>query len=90
MCLLTFDTRYRSDDLNRQAALDFLSDAWLNLLTLDAQFQLLGVASKPEFRLPDEVDFEGAESRMPAALVYLNGARTEWGSARIATTTFDA
>lgn len=79
MCLLTFDTRYRSDDLNRQAALDFLSDAWLNLLTLDAQFQLLGVASKPEFQALDEaISRELNRGDAKRLFVYLNGAPTEW------------
>lgn len=79
MCLLTFDTRYRSDDLNRQAALSFLSDAWLDSLTLDARHQLFGTASKPEFQAVDEaISRELNRDDARRLLVYLNGDPSEW------------
>ena len=79
MCLLTFDTRYRTDDLNRQAALEFLSDEWLNSLVLDDQFQLLGASSKPECQTVEEAitrELNRGDARR--LFVYLNGDHTEW------------
>lgn len=79
MCLLTFDTRYRTDDLNRQAALGFMTDAWLDSVALDAKHQLLGVVSKPEYQAINEAIFRelnrGDAKRL---LVYLNGSVPEW------------
>jgi ATP-dependent helicase YprA (DUF1998 family) len=79
MCLLTFDTRYRSDDLNRQAALEFLSDDWLDSLALDDRYQLLGAASKPEFQSVDEaISRELNRGDAKRLFVYLNGDLAEW------------
>ncbi len=38
MCLLTFDTRFRAEQLDRQKALAFLTEEWLDLLALQAPF----------------------------------------------------
>lgn len=79
MCLLTFDTRYRLDDLNRQAALDFLSEAWLDSLALDARHQLLGGASKPEFQAVDEaLSRELNRGDAKRLFVYLNESSADW------------
>lgn len=79
MCLLTFDTRYRAEDLNRQAALCFLNDAWLDSLTLDTRHQLLGSASKPEFQAVDEaISRELNRGDAKCLFVYLNGNPNEW------------
>jgi ATP-dependent helicase YprA (DUF1998 family) len=79
MCLLTFDTRYRTDDLNRQVALGFISDAWLDSLSLDVKNQLLGVASKPEHQTINEAIIRelnrGDAKRL---LIYLNDNLTGW------------
>lgn len=48
-CLLTFDTRYRLDDLDRHAALAFLSTAWMSSLSLRDADQHFGDSSKAEF-----------------------------------------
>jgi hypothetical protein len=79
MCLLTFDTRYRTDDLNRQAALGFISDTWLDSLSLDIKHQLLGVASKPEHQTINEaISRELNRGDAKRLLLYLNGNLTEW------------
>lgn len=79
MCLLTFDTRYRTDDLNRQAALGFMTDAWLDSLALDTKHQLLGVASKPEYQAINEaISRELNRGDAKRLLVYLNGSVPEW------------
>lgn len=78
-CLLTFDTRYRAEHLNRQAALEFLSDDWLDSLALDARHQLLGPASKAEFQAIDEAilrELNRGDARR--LYVYLNGPADEW------------
>ncbi len=79
MCLLTFDTRYRSDELNRQKALGFLTDEWLDALALDTQHQLLGSASKAEFQAVDEsISRELNRGDARHLYVYLNGEPSEW------------
>lgn len=79
MCLLTFDTRYRSDELNRQEALAFLSEDWLNSLALDVQYQLLGSTSKAEFQAVNEaISRELNRGDASHLYVYLNGNPSEW------------
>lgn len=79
MCLLTFDTRYRADDLNRQAALEFLSEDWLDSLALDARHQLLGPTSKAECHTIDEaISRELNRGDAKQLYVYLNGPAAEW------------
>jgi superfamily II DNA/RNA helicase len=45
-CLISFDTKYISQLLDRQLALQFLSQGFLNLVNLPAELQLLGPSSK--------------------------------------------
>lgn len=42
-CLLTYDTRFRLGDLNRFAALEFLSEEWLQHLALQADDAVFGM-----------------------------------------------
>lgn len=79
MCLLTFDTRYRAEELNRQAALDFLTDEWLDSLALDTSHQLLGPVSRAEFQAVDEaISRELNRGDAKRLYVYLNGRPDEW------------
>lgn len=79
MCLLTYDTRFRTDELNRQAALDFLTDDWLNSLSLDERHQLFGPVTKAEFQAVDEaISRELNRGDATRLFVYLNGEPLEW------------
>lgn len=79
MCLLTFDTRFRADDLNRQKALEFLSIDWLDALNLEPGNQLLGPASQAEFQTVQEAitrEINRGDARQ--LYVYLHGNPEEW------------
>jgi len=79
MCLLTFDTRYRADELDRQRALGFLTPGWLDSLALDARDQLLGRATRAEFQPVDEaISRELNRGDAKRLYVYLNGDPREW------------
>ena len=78
-CLLTFDTRHQSDDLNRHDALTFLSEAWVDSLALAPQHQLLGRASRAEFQPLDEaIHRELNAGNVRKLFIYLNGEPSEW------------
>lgn len=79
MCLLTFDTRYRTDELDRLQALSFLTDEWLDSLALSTQHQLLGPMSKAEFQAVDEaISRELNRGDAKRLFVYLNGEPIDW------------
>lgn len=79
LCLLTFDTRYRSDELDRLKALSFLTDEWLDSLALSIQHQLLGPTSKAEFQAVDEaISRELNRGDAKCLFVYLNGDPIDW------------
>jgi hypothetical protein len=50
-CLLTFDTRFRTDSLDRHAAAAFLTDTWLQQLQLPEEQQLFGAASRADYQI---------------------------------------
>ncbi len=52
-CLLTFDTQYRIDLLDRHKTLEFLAKGILNGIRLPKDRQLLGSRSQPEFEPVD-------------------------------------
>jgi hypothetical protein len=78
-CLLHFDTRFRMDDLNRHAALAFLTDRWLiefQLRDEDAQF---GHGTQAEFQtLPEAITLGLARPGVEELRLYLAGNPTEW------------
>ena len=79
MCLLTFDTRYRADELDRVQALSFLTNEWLVSLALSTQHQLLGPRSKAEFQAVDEaISRELNRGDAKRLFVYLNGEPIDW------------
>ena len=78
-CLLTFDTRFRSDDLDRQTALSFMTQQWIDALVLSSDDQLLGATSQAEYQPADEAitrEFNRGNARK--LYVYLNGDPLEW------------
>ena len=79
MCLLTFDTRFRVVDLDRQKALAFLSSEWLDALALESHNQLLGPASQAEFQtLQEAIAREINRGDARHLYVYLHGSPEEW------------
>lgn len=79
MCLLTFDTRFRVADLDRQKALAFLSKEWLDALALELHNQLLGPASQAEFQtLQEAIAREINRGDARHLYVYLHGSPEEW------------
>ena len=79
MCLLTFDTRFRVADLDRQKALAFLGSEWLDSLALEPHNQLLGPASQAEFQtLQEAVSREINRGDARHLYVYLHGSTEEW------------
>lgn len=55
-CVLDFDQRFAADSLDRRAALEVLSDAWLNSLRLPDEYAYFGVGSRSEYRhLPEAI-----------------------------------
>lgn len=55
-CLLSYDTRLRFDDLNRHAALGFLTNEWTNLLRLPPEYSYFGPLSTAEYQpLPEAI-----------------------------------
>ncbi len=78
-CLLSFDTRFRVDSLDRKAALNFLTQEWLDLLALPDQELMFGPTSQAEYQPVDEaITRELNRSGVNRLHVYLNGAHTEW------------
>lgn len=78
-CLLHFDTRFRMDDLNRHAALEFLTDRWLDEFQLrdeDAQF---GHGTQAESQtLPEAITLGLARPGVEELRLYLAGNPSEW------------
>lgn len=78
-CVLTFDTRFRSEGLDRKAALGFLTDEWLSRLQLPEAMQFFGVSSLAEHQeLAESITQEinrGAAERLH---IYLHGEPSEW------------
>jgi hypothetical protein len=47
-CLLSFDTRFRTADIKRDNAIQFLSTEWLNSLSIPESFRVFGTSSRLE------------------------------------------
>lgn len=78
-CLLTFDTRHESDNLNRHAALKFLTDGWMDSLALDEKHRLLGEESKAEFQpLNEAIHREINTGNICNLYIYLDNELSEW------------
>lgn len=78
-CLLTFDTRFRLDSLDRHAALRFLSDEWIQSLQLPDDMQLFGKASRAEYQpLAEAITRELNRTSAKRLYVYMTGDPPEW------------
>ncbi len=79
-CLLHFDTRFQTDNLDRHAALAFLTESWLQAFQLrdeDAQFGR--TRSYAEFQtLPEAITRELARPRVEELRLFLVGNPLEW------------
>jgi hypothetical protein len=78
-CLLDFDTRFRQDDIDRKAALEFLTERWLDEFRLkneDAQF---GPSTRAEFQtLPEAITRELAHAGVEELRLFLVGDPSDW------------
>lgn len=79
-CLLEYDTRFRIDDLNRHAALEFLSTRWLESLELDDDHAFFGKGlSDAEFQtLPEAITRELSRPRSESLNLILHGNPEDW------------
>ena len=79
-CLLDFDTRFRSEDLNRHAALAFVSEDWMKALALPEEYAYFGKAkSTAEHQsLPEAITRELATPSTKALRIYLAGDASDW------------
>lgn len=78
-CILTFDTRFRADSLDRHAALRFLSEDWIQSLQLPEAQQFFGVASRSEYQsISEAITRELNQTRATRLLVYAAGELADW------------
>lgn len=79
-CLLHFDTRFRVDELNRHAALEFLTEEWLQKLALPEDLALFGsLNSQAEHRPLSEAVTQALSAPGAAELrLFLSGKAEDW------------
>jgi DEAD/DEAH box helicase domain-containing protein len=78
-CLLTFDTRFRLDNLDRHAALRFLTTEWVIALQLPSELQLFGDSSRAEYQpIGEAIARELNRTTATRLLVYLAGDPSDW------------
>ena len=78
-CLLTFDTRFHLDSLNRQAALQFLTNEWIDALQLPAAQQMFGPTSCAEYQpLSEAITRELNRTSARRLYVFVTGDTAEW------------
>lgn len=78
-CLLTYDTRFNIDHLDRHAALSFLTEDWLQALQLPEEQQLFGDQSCADYQpLAEAITRELNRSNARSLAIYLNGDVAEW------------
>ncbi|RDE49212.1 MAG: DUF1998 domain-containing protein [Candidatus Accumulibacter meliphilus] len=78
-CVLDFDQRFAADSLNRGAALEFLSDAWLNSLRLPDEYAYFGVGSIPEYRRLPEAIWSVVSAYSPSGVrLFAAGSPVDW------------
>lgn len=78
-CVLSFDTRFRTDGMNRQAALAFLSDEWLVRLQLPEGMQFFGASSSAEHQaLAESITREINRGAARQLHLYLHGDPSDW------------
>lgn len=78
-CLLDFDTRFSIDDLDRHAGRRFLSETWLNSLSLPDELAIFGDTSMAEYQtLPEAITRELAGPASTLLRIYLHGNPSDW------------
>lgn len=79
-CLLHYDTRFRVDELDRYAALRFLTEDWLDKLALPEELQLFGTGvSQAEYRpLHESVTQDLAVPDALELRIYLSEEIAKW------------
>lgn len=78
-CLLTFDTRFRLDSLDRHAALRFLSEEWIQSLQLPNDQQLFGKTSRAEYQpLAEAITRELNLTSARRLSVFMAGDSSDW------------
>lgn len=78
-CLLTYDTQYMVDILNRKAALAVLTTDLLDGMTLPEDIRFFGAASRLEFdRLVTALGRETQRSGTDEVRIYLGGPAAQW------------
>lgn len=79
-CLLTYDTRFRISDLDRNLALEFLTKEWMLRLQLDTEDAFFGpLDSHAEFQsLPEAIYREWTRPDAMELRIYLSGEPSLW------------
>lgn len=79
-CLLSFDTRFEADRLNRHAALEWINHTWLTGLALPAPLQVFGPHSQAEITtLHEAVERTITQDDSPKTIaVYLLAPAEAW------------
>lgn len=78
-CVLDFDQRFAADSLDRHAALEILSEAWLNNLRLPEELAFFGPASRPEYQRLQEALWQVVTRQgVPGVRLYAGGAPETW------------
>jgi len=79
-CLLDFETRFRSDDLNRHAALAFASERWLAEFALPKERAYFGESrsSAEHQSLPEALTRELTAPGAKSLRIYLAGDAANW------------
>lgn len=78
-CVLDFDQRFVADHLNRHAALQVLTVAWMNSLALPESLAYFGASSRPEYsRLSEGIWREAVKDDVVEIRLYAGGKCETW------------
>lgn len=79
-CILDFDQRFAFDGIDRFAALNCLTDNWLNMLRLPNELALFGEASQPEYcGLSEAILRENSQRDIRVARLFFSGRNADLG-----------
>jgi hypothetical protein len=78
-CVLDFDQRFAADSLNRHAALEVLTNHWLESLRLPDNYRYFGSDSLPEYRqLPEAIWNAVTNQSANTVRLYAGGDAADW------------
>ncbi|WGG51454.1 helicase C-terminal domain-containing protein [Rugamonas sp. DEMB1] len=78
-CLLTFDTRFAADRLNRHRALEVLDEAWITSLALPENLQVFGEMTLPEsVTLWESLSMQCESGGVQRVRIYLHEDSAQW------------